>query len=355
MPQHHPLIEKLNRLSAPGELYERLPDQEVRCHACAHHCLIKPGKRGVCYMRYNQDGVLMVPYGYVAGVQPDPIEKKPFYHFMPGSRTLTFGMLGCNFHCSFCQNWHTSQTLRDSSADLAAHYIEEVSAKQLVDYAARYGVKVMVSSYNEPLITSEWAVSIFKLAKERGMKTVYVSNGYANRQVLEYLRPWLDGYKIDLKAMRDETYRQFGGRLQPVLDSIKMAKEMGFWVEVVTLVIPGMNDSPDDLWGSARFLRSVSEDIPWHVTAYHPDYKSTYPERTEPETLLQAAEIAQEAGLKYVYAGNLPGRVGSLENTYCSRCKQALIVRDGFYVVENHITPEGNCPSCGTPVAGVWG
>ncbi|MCE5207580.1 MAG: AmmeMemoRadiSam system radical SAM enzyme [Chloroflexi bacterium] len=351
---HHPLIQKLNDLSKPGVLYEKLPDDAVRCHACAHQCLIKPGRRGICQMRFNQDGVLSVPWGYVAGIQPDPIEKKPFYHFLPGSQTLTFGMLGCNFHCSFCQNWHSSQTLQDDSADRSIQYIEEVKPEQLIAYAKRNGVKVIASSYNEPLITTEWAVDIFRLAKEQEIKTVFVSNGFATPQVLEYLHPYLDGFKVDLKAMQDETYRDLGGRLQPVLDSIKLAKEMGFWVEVVTLVIPGMNDKPDDLWNSARYLQSVSADIPWHVTAFHPDYKMPSGERTSAKNLLQAADIAQEAGLHYVYAGNLPGRVGSLEDTFCPQCSQNLIRRSGFTVLENRITAEGNCPQCGTKIAGVW-
>ena len=352
---HLPLVQRLNDLSRPGTLYEKLPDGAVRCHACAHHCVIKPGRRGICHMRFNQDGDLYVPWGYVAGVQPDPIEKKPFFHFLPGSLTLTFGMLGCNFHCSFCQNWHSSQTLRDASSDLSINYIEEVKPEQLVSFAKRNGAKVIASSYNEPLITSEWSAEVFKLARDVGLKTVYVSNGFANPQVLEYLRPHLDGFKVDLKAMREETYRDMGGHLQPVLDSIKLAYEMGFWVEVVTLLIPGLNDNPDDLWDSTRFLRSVSADIPWHVTAFHPDYKMTDAERTSAANLLQAAEIAQEAGLHYIYAGNLPGRVGSLENTYCPQCSHLLIQRAGYSIRANHITQAGKCPQCAAQIPGVWG
>jgi pyruvate formate lyase activating enzyme len=350
----HPLIERLNRLSGEGELYERLPDNAVRCYACAHECLIKPGKRGICHMRFNQGGRLYVPWGYVAGMQPDPIEKKPFNHFLPGSRTLTFGMLGCNFRCSFCQNWYSSQTLRDPASELSIKYIEEVQPELMVSLAERYGVRVIASSYNEPLITSEWAAAIFRQARERGIRTVFVSNGYANPKVLRYLRPCLDGYKIDLKAMQDSTYRELGGRLQPVLDTIKLAKEMGYWVEVVTLLIPGLNDSPDEVWDMARFVRGVSEDIPWHVTAFHPDYRMADRQRTGASALQQAAEIAQEAGLRYVYAGNLPGRVGSLENTYCHQCGQELIVRSGFIVTANRLGADGRCPRCGAAAAGVW-
>lgn len=348
------LTEILDELTAAGKLFEKLEDDAVRCHACAHHCRIRSGKRGVCQVRFNQGGELRVPWGYVAGAQTDPIEKKPFAHFLPGSDAMTFGMLGCNLHCSFCQNWLSSQTLREPASSRSINYIEEVSPEQVVSFARRTGAQIIASSYNEPLITTEWALDIFRLANDAGIKCVYVSNGYASPEVLEYLRPHLAGFKIDLKSMRDENYRALGGRLQPVLDTIKRAQEMGLWVEVVTLVVPGFNDSPEELWEAARFLYSVSPDIPWHVTAFHPDFKMSDRRRTPASSLQQAAEIGQEANLNYVYAGNLPGRVGSLEDTFCPSCQTRLIQRRGYIVQDYKITAQGNCPKCAAKIAGVW-
>lgn len=345
---------KLDTLAAPAELVELLAEGVTRCTACAHRCTIKPGRRGICGVRFNHDGVLMVPWGYVAGAQIDPVEKKPLNHFLPGIEVLTFGMLGCNFHCAFCQNWFSSQALRDPCSASAIHSIDRISAERLVQYALDNGASAVASSYNEPLISTEWAVEVFKLAKAAGLKTAYVSNGYATPESLVYLAPWLDAYKVDLKSMRDSEYRRMGGTLQSVLDTIRQVREMGLWLEVVTLVIPGMNDSNDELWEAARYLVSVSPDIPWHVTAYHPDYKEDAPP-TPASTLQRAAEIGQEAGLRYVYAGNLPGRVGSLEDTVCAHCGKALILRSGYRLSGYHITEDGKCEYCQQPVAGVWG
>ena len=213
---------------------------------------------------------------------------------------------------------------------------------------------MIASSYNEPLITSEWAVDIFKIALQAGLRCVYISNGNATPEVLDYLRPYLTGYKIDLKTMQDKQYRRCGGTLQHVLDSIQRARTLGLWVEVVTLVVPGFNDSPEELWEAARFLVSVSPDIPWHVTAFHPDYKKDDVPPTSARSLQQAAEIGQEAGLHHVYAGNLPGRVGSLEDTYCPKCSTVLVQRLGYSIRDYRITAEGTCPRCGTKIAGVW-
>lgn len=346
--------ERLDRLTRPGELYEKLEDGAVRCYACAHRCMIKPGRRGICQVRFNQDGDLRVPWGYVAAAQVDPIEKKPFAHLLTGSDALTFGMLGCDFHCAYCQNWLTSQTLRDPASAAGAEVIQEVTPQQLAAYARRSGAAVMVSSYNEPLITSEWAVAIFKEALQVGMKCAYVSNGNATPEVLRYLRPYLSAYKVDLKTMQDRQYRQLGGVLSNVLDTIRAARELGLWVEVVTLVVPGFNDSSEELWDAARFLASVSADIPWHVTAFHPDYKMESENYTPVDTLQRAAEIGQEAGLRYVYAGNLPGRVGSYEDTFCPSCGKRLVQRRGYVIFDYQVTAEGKCPGCGASIAGVW-
>jgi pyruvate formate lyase activating enzyme len=346
--------ERLDALTQKGRFFSVEPANAVRCHACAHRCLIQPGKRGVCQMRFNRDGQLYVPWGYVAGLNVDPIEKKPFMHFLPGSQALTFGMLGCNFHCDFCQNWVSSQALRDPASDSSLGYIQEISPQELVEHALRSRAQIIASSYNEPLITSEWAIDVFKIAKQKKLRCAYVSNGYATPEVLKALQPYLDGYKVDLKCMSDIHYRQLGGALQTVLDSIRLAHEMGMWVEVVTLVIPDFNDSTDELWEAARYLASVSEDIPWHVTAFHPMYKRLDAPSTSAEILQRAADVGQEAGLRYVYAGNLPGRVGSLEDTHCPQCQYALVERLGYMIRSKRVTKDGTCPKCGAKIAGIW-
>jgi len=348
------LAEVLDSLTVEGQLYEKLDSNRVRCLACGHRCVINPGRRGVCKVRFNRDGKLMVPWGYVAGLQADPIEKKPFYHFLPGSDALTFGMLGCDMHCPFCQNWLTSQALRDPAAEVAGRFIRRITPEEIVQLALESGASTIASSYNEPLITIEWAADIFRLAKEHGLKTVFVSNGHATPEALEFLKPWLDGYKIDLKTMDAREYRKLGGNLDRVLETVQRAYEMGFWVEVVTLVIPGYNDSVDMLMAAGRAIAEVSPDVPWHVTAFHPDYKMTHPPSTSVQTLIRAAEIGQEAGLRFVYAGNLPGYVGDYENTFCPQCGRLLIKRWGYVLQEYHITGEGTCPHCGAKIPGVW-
>ncbi len=347
------LAERLKNLSKVGWLYEEKENKIVQCFACAHRCIIKPGRRGVCQMRFNEGGKLMVPWGYVAAANVDPIEKKPLMHFLPGSDALTFGMLGCNFHCDFCQNWISSQALRDPASETSASYIQEISAEELVNHALRSGSDIVASSYNEPLITSEWAIEIFKLAKDHNLLTAYVSNGFATPKVLHALEPVLDAFKVDLKCFTDKKYRSLGGALEDVKNSIQLAFELGMWVEVVTLVIPGFNDSPSELRDMANFLVSISPDIPWHVTAFHPMYKREG-ERTSAKILQHAAEIGHDAGLHYIYAGNLPGRVGSLEDTHCPNCGHTLIKRAGYLIRENRVKPDGTCPDCGAAIAGVW-
>ncbi len=346
-----PVARVIDPLVREGELYDRLDRDWVYCYACGHRCKIPQGARGICQVRYNLGGKLMVPWGYVAALQCDPTEKKPYYHVYPGSDTLTFGMLGCDLHCAYCQNWDTSQALRDANA---GRPIAKITPEQLIDMALKYNARCVASSYNEPLITSEWALAIFKEARRRGLTCLYVSNGNATREVLKYLRPFMQGYKIDLKTMNDRHYRQLGMPLQPVLDSIQLAHDMGFWVEVVTLIVPGFNDSEAELREAARYIRSVSPDIPWHVTAFHKDYKMTGPDNTDVNTLIHAAEIGYEEGLKFVYAGNMPGHVGRFENTYCPHCDALLIERYGYVILNYRITGEGTCPQCHTRIPGLW-
>jgi pyruvate formate lyase activating enzyme len=334
-----------------GDLYEKLDRQRVRCYACGHCCPIPEGQPGVCKVRYNQGGTLYVPWGYVGGVQCDPIEKKPFFHAYPGALAYSFGMLGCDLHCAYCQNWVTSQALRDPEAVSAPL---QASPEALVQDALRQGAKVLVSTYNEPLITAEWAVEIFKQARAAGLITGFVSNGNGTPQVLEYIRPWVDLYKVDLKSFDDRHYHELGGRIGPILETIRSLHAMGVWLEIVTLLIPAFNDSEDELRRMTDFLARVSPDIPWHVTAFHKDYKMDDPENTRPADLLRAAEIGREAGLRYVYAGNLPGRVGDLEDTRCHQCGETLIKRKGYFVQEYRVTAEGKCASCQTLIPGRW-
>jgi pyruvate formate lyase activating enzyme len=287
----------------------------------------------------------------VGGVQCDPIEKKPFFHAYPGALAYSFGMLGCDLHCSYCQNWVTSQALRDPAAVAPPLSADPES---LVRDARRLKARVLVSTYNEPLITSEWAVAVFKEAKAAGLATGFVSNGNGTAKVLEYLRPWVDLYKVDLKSFDDRHYRQLGGRLQPILDTIRQLHAMDFWVEIVTLLIPGFNDSRDEVTRLTEFIASVSPDIPWHVTAFHSDYKMSETPNTTPRMLLDAASIGRTAGLRHVYAGNLPGEVGDLENTRCAACDGLLISRYGYYIRDYRLTPDGRCPACSTLVPGRW-
>ncbi|HET7746798.1 MAG TPA: radical SAM protein [Vicinamibacteria bacterium] len=520
-----PLRDLLARRTREGDLYERLPEGRVRCFACGHRCLIPPGHDGICRVRFNDHGTLRVPHGYVAALQVDPVEKKPFFHALPGSRALSFGMLGCDYHCGYCftgdttvvtdsgpvtfeqlfssceshqsrpdaqvglpthryaatatgrpgriagvarhryrgelvvvqpfylapvrctpdhrvfatdnpsrdpgpvragtlrpgqylampssgavgeaaiataaanlgsgvisragtyyipvrrldfegfdghvynmeveeehsylagflavsncQNWVTSQALRDPAASAPA---QDLGPAELVRLARKHDARIMTSTYNEPLITSEWAIDVFREARRAGLVCSYVSNGNGTPEVLDYIRPYVSLYKVDLKGFRDRSYRELGGVLKHVQWTIAALVERGFWVEVVTLIVPGFNDSDEELREMAAFLASVSRDIPWHVTAFHQDYKMTDPPNTTVAALLRAAEIGAAEGLRFVYAGNLPGRVGRWENTYCPSCGELLIERFGFRILRDRI-PDGTCPRCATRVPGFW-
>ena len=352
MPTLRDILDQRVREADPV-LYEKLENNRVRCFSCGHCCPILEGQPGVCKVRFNRGGTLYAPWGYTAGMQCDPIEKKPFFHAYPGALAYSFGMLGCDLHCGYCQNWVTSQALRDPNAVSAPL---AVSPEALVRDALDQGAKVLVSTYNEPLITSEWAVAVFKEARAAGLVTGFVSNGNGTPQVLEYLRPHLDLYKVDLKSFDDRHYHELGGRIGPILDSIRRIHASGLWLEIVTLLIPGFNDSPDELRRLTEFVAGVSPDIPWHVTAFHTDYKmqGDGQRNTTAEDLMRAVEIGQQAGLRYIYAGNLPGTVGSTEDTRCPQCSQTLIRRYGYLIEDYRLTPDGRCPHCSCHIPGRW-
>ncbi len=342
-------------VEAASALVEELEGGRLRCLACGHRCRLSKSRAGVCRVRFLQNGELRVPYGYVHALALDPIEKKPFYHVLPGETALSFGMLGCDLHCGYCQNWISSQTLRDENAVAS---FQECTPRQIVDAARGAHSRVVISTYNEPLITAEWAAAVFDEAKEEGMLTGFVSNGNATPQVLDYLRPRLDLYKVDLKSFRDANYRELGGTLKAVLNTLENLKARGFWVEVVTLLVPQFNDSEDEIREMARFLAELDRDLPWHLTAFHPDYRMNDRASTSLELLDRAYQLARTEGLRYVYLGNLGSTRDDRESTFCPSCGSTLISRKGFSVLKNSLGTaggnEGTCSGCGQAIPGVW-
>jgi pyruvate formate lyase activating enzyme len=340
-------------VTAADALVDPVPKKAgwIRCLACAHRCRIPPGEPGICKVRFNLNGELRAPHGYVAALAVDPIEKKPFFHALPGAGVLSYGMLGCDLHCGYCQNWFTSQTLRDP---LATAPPRDLTADELVAEAKRTGAQAVVSTYNEPLITSEWSHAIFSRAKAAGLLTGYVSNGNATPEVLDYMRPVTDLYKVDLKSFNDKVYRSLGTVLSHVLDTLEGLKARGFWVEVVTLLVPGLNDSEDEIRELTRWLARLDPMIPWHATAFHSDYRMQDTPDAKDELLLRAVEIGSESGLRYVYGGNRPGRVGQWEDTRCHGCGETVIRRFGFRILDNRLSAGGACPACQTIIPGVW-
>lgn len=331
----------------------RSEGEKVRCLACGHRCLLGEGAAGVCRVRFVSGRELRAPWGYVASVALDPVEKKPFFHLLPGSKAFSFGMLGCDLRCPYCQNWEISQAGRDPES---ARWVQprDATPEELAAAAVSALARIVVSTYNEPLVTVEWGVAVFREARARGLATAIVSNGHGTPEVVSHLLPWVDGVKIDLKSMRDESYRLLGGRLGPVLETIRGFHNGGAWVEVVTLVVPGLNDGEDELREIAQFLVSVSADIPWHVTAFHPDYRWEDRPATPAATLERACLIGGEEGLRFVYAGNLPGRLAAREETRCPRCRRTLVARRGFSVLSCSVLGDGACPACGERLAGRW-
>jgi pyruvate formate lyase activating enzyme len=337
-------------------LYEVLDNQRVRCHLCAHRCIIKPGHKGVCLVRENQEGVLYtLVYGIPLSQAVDPVEKKPLFHFYPGSTAFSIATVGCNFRCSFCQNADISQMPRDRGQIVG----RQATPEEVVHNAQRYGSRSIAYTYTEPTIFFEYSYDIARLAAEVGIASVYVTNGYMTAEMLELFRgvsnghePWLDAANVDLKAFRDETYKTVcGARLQPVLDSLRKMVELGIWVEVTTLVVPELNDSDAELNDIAQFIATeLGVETPWHVSRFHPDYQMHDRGATPAATLRRAYELGREAGLRYVYVGNMPG--AHLEDTLCPNCGQTVIGRWGFQVTQ-HNTRDGKCTHCDTLIDGV--
>ncbi len=330
-------------------LYERLEEGKVKCHLCAHECLIREGARGICQVRENKDGRLYsLVYNRVIAARPDPIEKKPLFHFLPGSVSYSIATVGCNFRCKHCQNADISQMPKDNGIIQGRHMSPEDVVKAALDSRS----SSISYTYTEPTIYFELALDTSLLAVEKGLKNVFVTNGYMTKECLKKIYPNLHAANVDLKSFSNEFYKDIcGARLKPVLDSIKNMKEMDIWVEVTTLLIPGLNDSPKELEEIARFLVEIDSSIPWHVTRFHPDYKLTDRGPTPISTLAMARDIGYGQGLKFVYTGNVPGEKS--ENTYCPSCNTELIERFGFYVTKNRLK-NGSCPTCGENIPGVW-
>jgi pyruvate formate lyase activating enzyme len=323
--------------------------KNVQCSLCSHRCLIPPDRRGICAVRENRDGILYsLVYDKVISQNIDPIEKKPLFHVLPGSLSYSIATPGCNFRCRHCQNADISQFPADRGGALVG---KSVAASSIVESALAYRCSSIAYTYTEPTIYFELAYDTARLAHDAGLKNVFVTNGYITPEALQMIRPYLHAANIDLKGFRDDFYRHIcGAKLQPVLDAIRLYKEYGIWIEITTLVIPGQNDSNEDLTGIARFIKSVGEDVPWHVSRFHPTYKLLDQPITPRETLARARQIGLEAGLRYVYEGNIPGEG---EDTMCPNCGQTVIERIGFSVESVHMD-SGKCGHCGSKIDGVW-
>ena len=336
-------------VSRKALLYEQEENNAVACNLCAHRCYIPDRHEGICKVRENRSGVLRtLVYDRLIAAHVDPVEKKPLFHFLPGTSALSIATVGCNFHCRYCQNWEISQVPRIHGGSVPG---EKLAPAAIVELAVEAACKSLAFTYTEPTIFFELAYDTARLAAAAGLKNIFVTNGYMTADALRMIQPYLHAANIDLKGFDDKRHRRMSGaKLQPVLDSIVLAKELGIWLEVTTLVVPGHNDSDQELGQIARFLKSVDPEIPWHLSAFFPAYQMMEVEPTDSESLLRAWEIAKGVGLAHVYCGNIPG---IHENTICHRCSETLIERVGFNVTANRLD-QGRCPSCHTAIGGVW-
>ncbi len=330
-------------------LYQKERDNLVRCSLCANRCRIAPGARGVCGVMENREGALYsLVYGIVTAEHVDPIEKKPLFHVLPGSRTYSIATVGCNFHGTFCQNYSISQMPRESGRITG----QKRTPAQIVEMALDTGSQSIAYTYTEPTVFFEFAYDTAQIAHQKGLKNIYVTNGYMTSEMLTMLSPYLDAANVDLKSFRDEFYRKYcGGRLQPVLESLRKMKELGIWVEVTTLLIPDLNDSNKELGRIAAFIASLGTETPWHISRFHPEYNMTDRPATSSSSIHEAVKIGKSFGLKHVYSGNLPGDSG--ENTFCPGCGRLLIGRYGFSI-EQIALKNSTCPYCGAKIDGIF-
>ena len=328
-------------------LYKKLKSQKVSCFLCSHHCVIDDGSFGICQVRQNKGGILYTyTYGQVVAANVDPIEKKPLFHFLPGSKSFSIATVGCNFRCGFCQNWQISQ--KKEAQELKVDALQ-MPPEKIIEGALKAQCKSISYTYTEPTIFFEYAFDIAGCAKEKGLYNIFVTNGYMTKEALRMIKPYLDAANVDLKFFNDDSYKRVcGARLAPVLETIALMREMDIWVEVTTLIVPGENDSQEELKGIALFLAGVGKEIPWHISRFHPDYKMMDHKATPLTILKDAYEIGKAAGLRYVYIGN----VAEEEKTYCFKCGEALLSRMGFEVLENNLK-NGKCPGCDTVLDGV--
>jgi len=332
-----------------ASLYEKLEGEKVRCRLCHHRCVLNSGARGICGVREDRAGTLMsLVYRKIIARHCDPIEKKPLFHFLPGTSSYSIATVGCNFRCAFCQNADISQMPSDQNRIMG----EDMTPEEIVGIALKHGAASISYTYTEPTVYFETALETAQAAVLRGLKNVFVSNGYMTRDCLDAIHPNLHAANVDLKAFSDRFYKeQCGGRLKPVLSTIEVMREMGIWIEVTTLLIPGLNDSEEELRELARFLAGVDPGIPWHISRFHPTYRMLDRPVTPVETIHRARNLGYEAGLQYVYTGNIPGDEG--ETTLCHNCRATLVDRMGFQVNRDRIM-DGQCPECGARVPGIW-
>jgi pyruvate formate lyase activating enzyme len=329
-------------------LYEKLPEQRVKCSLCNHRCLIGEGRKGICGVRENRGGILhTLVYRRLISRNVDPVEKKPMFHFAPGSRSFSIATVGCNFRCDFCQNHEISQMPREEDQITG----QDVAPEEIVAMARKTGCKTIAYTYTEPTIYFEYAYDIAQRASKEGLKNIFVTNGYMTEEALRTFHPHLHGANVDLKAFRDEFYRErCGGGLEGVLHSLRVMKDLGVWVEITTLIIPGLNDSEEELRDLAGFIVSLGKEVPWHISRFHPMYKMLDRSPTSVKILARARKIGMDAGLRYVYTGNVPGDPG--EDTFCHHCGQLLVDRLGFQILKYQIQ-EKKCFKCGTEMDGV--
>lgn len=345
---------------------EKAKDKSLQCKACSWYCKIPEGYTGMCGVRLNKDGVLfLLVYGKAVAANLDNIEKKPLYHFLPSTKVFSVGTVGCNFRCKFCQNWDISQTpvlIKKEFRNQEKQTVQlgEITQKgqdlppeKIVNYCLENDIPSIAYTYNEPAIFFEYAYDTAKLAHKEGLRNIFVSNGFESKEALKKIYPYLDAINIDLKGFTENFYKNVcGGKLAPVLENIKRIYEMGVWLEVTTLIIPTKNDSDKELTKIAEFIKSVSPDIPWHVTAFYPQYKMKNLPPTPPQTLERAYDIGKKIGLNFVYTGNIPGLKG--DNTYCHKCGAELISRYALSCDECKIDRDGRCYACGEKIPGVW-